>query len=144
MCRVEAELAEPLEVGAVLVGTRRVIGITAGKVTGERLQGTILNGGADWQLVAPDGTAVIDTRYMMRTHDGALVVIATQGFRHGPPEVLARIAAGEPVDPAEYYFRVTARLESGAPAYAWLNHTVFVAAASRLRSAVVYDLYAVA
>lgn len=144
MCRVQAELSEPLEVGAVPLGTRRVIPIAAGTVTGERLRGTILSGGADWQLVAADGTAIIDTRYMMRTHDGALIVIATQGVRHGPPDVLARIAAGEPVDPSRYYFRVAVRLETGAEAYGWLNRTVFVAAAARFRSAVAYDLYAVA
>jgi hypothetical protein len=120
-----------------------VIPIEGGTVTGERLRGTILPGGADWQLVTQDGTALIDTRYMMRTDDGALVVITTQGFRHGPAEVLARVAAGDRVDPSEYYFRVAVKLETAAPTYAWINHTVFVAIAARLRSAVSYDLYAV-
>jgi uncharacterized protein DUF3237 len=144
VCHVEAELAEPLVVGDVPTGTRRVIPIAGGVVQGPQLQGVILSGGADWQLVDAQGTAIIDTRYLMRTDDGGLIVISTQGFRHGAPEVLARIAAGEPVAPDEYYFRVAARLETAASApHAWVNHTVFVAIASRGLSSVGYDLYAV-
>jgi hypothetical protein len=74
--------------------------------------------------------STIDTRYLMRTDDSALVVITTPGFRHGPAEVLARVAAGEAVDPAEYYFRVAARLETAKNSpHAWVNRTVFVAIA---------------
>jgi hypothetical protein len=144
VAHVAAELEEPLLVGGVPLGTRRVIPIAGGTVRGARLQGVILSGGADWQLIDPNGTAIIDTRYLMRTDDGALIVITTQGFRHGPPEVLARIAAGEAVDPAEYYFRVAARLETATKGpHAWVNQTVFVAIAARRQSSVSYDLYAV-
>ncbi len=142
ICRVEADLTEPLEVGDGPLGRRRVIAVTGGTVRGERINGTILPIGADWQLVDSEGTATIDTRYMIRTDDGALIVVATQGYRHGPPEVLARIAAGEVVAPDSYYFRVAVKLETGSPAYAWINHTVFVAIAARLHAAVCYDLYA--
>ena len=144
VCRVDAELEEPLVVGDVPLGTRRVIPIAGGTVEGPRLRGAILSGGADWQLVDGDGTAVIDTRYLMRTEDGDLIVITTQGFRHGPADVLARIAAGETVAPSEYYFRVAARLETAvSSAHAWVNRTVFVAIAARGGSSVSYDLYAV-
>jgi len=144
VCRVEAELEGVLAVGDAPLGTRRVIPIAGGTVRGPLLQGVILSGGADWQLVDRDGTAIVDTRYLMRTHDGTLIVIATQGFRHGPPEVLARIAAGEPVPPSEYYFRVAARLETATTGpHAWVNRTVFVAIAARGRASVEYDLYAV-
>ena len=137
------ELGEPQELGAVLTGHRRVIPIIGGTFTGALLNATILPGGADWQIVAVDGTAIIDTRYSARTHNGSLLYVSTAGFRHGPPEVLARLAAGEHVDPTEYIVRVTARLESGAPSLAWVNNTVFVAAAARFSSSVAYDLYAV-
>jgi hypothetical protein len=144
VCRVEAELEPPLLVGDAPLGVRRVIPIAGGVVRGPLLQGTILPGGADWQLIDGEGTAIIDTRYLMRADDGALIVIATQGFRHGPPDVLARIAAGEAVPPADYYFRVAARLETAADGpHAWVNRTVFVAIAARMQSSVGYDLYAV-
>ena len=137
------ELGVPLEVGPTLTGRRRVIPIVGGRFEGSRLNATILDGGADWQTVAADGTAIIDTRYSARTADGDLLYIATSGFRHGPPEVLARVAAGADVDPREYTFRVTARIESGAPSLDWVNRTVFVAAAARFASAVTYELFAI-
>jgi 5-methylphenazine-1-carboxylate 1-monooxygenase len=61
----------------------------------------ILDNGADWHVVADDGTTVVDPRYLLRTDDGALVYLQTCGYRHGPPEVMARLAGGEEVDPAE-------------------------------------------
>ena len=54
---------------------------------------------------------------MLRTHDDTLISITTRGVRAGPLEVVARLARGEPVDPADYYFRVVATFETGAPAY---------------------------
>ena len=138
-----AELGEPLELGQTLWGRRRVIPIAGGAFEGPSLRGTILPGGADWQVVHPDGMATIDTRYTLQTHDRALISVATQGVRHGAPEVLARIAAGELVDPAEYYFRVSIRYEAAESEYAWLNRIVAVASAVRLAATVVYDAYAV-
>jgi hypothetical protein len=141
--RFRAELGEPLELGETPRGRRRVIPVAGGEFHGPRLRGTVLAGGADWQVVHPDGTATIDTRYTLQTHDGALISVATQGVRHGPPEVLARIAGGELVDPAEYYFRVSIRYEVAEAEYGWLNRIVAVASAVRLANTVVYDAYEV-
>ncbi|MBA9004137.1 DUF3237 domain-containing protein [Thermomonospora cellulosilytica] len=135
------ELAPILEVGHGPWGRRRVIGIVGGSFTGPRLSGEVLPGGADWQVVHHDGTAAIDTRYTLRTHDGALLYIQTQGLRHGPPEVMERLAAGEDVDPAEYYFRLFLRFETGAPEYAWLGRTLAVGTGRREPDAVVYDAF---
>ena len=138
------ELDPPLELGTVLTGRRRVIGIAGGSFIGPLLDATILPGGADWQIVTNDGTAIIDTRYSARTTNGELLYIATQGFRSGPPEVLARLAAGEDVPSTEYSFRLSARIECGGPTHSWVNSTVFVATAARAASAVTYDLYRLA
>ncbi|MGH1502101.1 MAG: DUF3237 family protein [Acidimicrobiales bacterium] len=143
VARATITLAQPLEAGPALLGVRRVIGITGGRFEGPSFGADILPGGADWQTVAPDGTAVIDTRYSARTDAGHVLEIATQGFRHGAPEVLARIAAGEPVGADEYYFRLTASLSTADPALEWVNRTVFVASATRAQADVVYDLFAV-
>jgi Protein of unknown function (DUF3237) len=136
------ELGPPQELGDVLTGRRRIIPIIGGRFDGPLLHATILAGGADWQIVAADGTAIIDTRYSAVTDDGAHVFVATSGFRSGPPDVLARLAAGDDVDPATYSFRVTAHIETAAPALAWMNSTVFVAAAARQASSVSYELFA--
>ena len=115
VAHVNVELGEPSELGSVLIGQRRVIPITGGSISGPLLNAEILDGGADWQIVSADGTAVIDTRYSARTADGSLIYLATRGFRHGPAEVLARVAAGEDVARHEYYFRLQVNLESGGP-----------------------------
>jgi hypothetical protein len=141
--RVRADLGKPLELGRTPVGLRRVIPIAGGEFEGPRLSGIVLPGGADWQIVHDDGMATIDTRYTLQAADGALISIATAGVRHGPPEVIERLRRGEVVDPSTYYFRVTVRYETAAPAHAWLNRIVAVAAAVRLADQVIYDAYAV-
>jgi hypothetical protein len=143
VARVEVKLDPPRSLGAGPWGERRLVPIVGGTFDGPRLRGVVLSGGADWQVVHAGGMISIDTRYALQTHDDALIFIATRGVRSGPPEVLARLGRGEPVDPAEYYFRVFATLETGAPAYAWLNERIFVAAAVRQVDAVVYDLYCI-
>jgi len=140
--RCRAELGEPLELGSTPWGRRRIIPIAGGEFDGPRVSATILAGGADWQIVHEDGTAAIDTRYTLQTRDGALISVATRGVRHGTPEVLRRLAEGQVVDPAEYYFRVSIQYETGAPAYRWLNQIVAVASAVRLADQVIYDAYA--
>lgn len=141
--RLRATLAEPLELGQTPWGRRRVIGVTGGDFDGPRLSGRVLPGGADWQVVHEDGTATIDTRYTLECHDGALISVATRGCRRGTREVLERIGRGEPVDPSEYYFRVSIEYETSAPEYVWLNWVVAVASAVRLPDQVVYDAYLV-
>ena len=141
LARFRAKLGEPLELGTTPWGRRRVIPVAGGEFDGPRLRGQVLAGGADWQVVHEDGAVSIDTRYTLQTHDRALIYVATRGVRHGPPEVLARIADGELVDPAEYYFRVSIQYETGAPDYAWLNRIVAVGSATRLAGQVMYDAY---
>ena len=139
--RVRVALEPPRSVGLGPWGERRLVPIVGGDFDGPRLQGVVLPGGADWQVVHPGGMISIDTRYALQTHDGALIYIATRGVRSGPSAVLDRLGRGEPVDPTEYYFRVVATFETGAPAYAWLNESLFVASAVRQPNAVVYDLF---
>ena len=75
--------------------------------------------------------------------DGAVIEIVNIGSRHGPADVIARLASGEDVDPAEYYMRTAARLETGDAGYAWVNHMIFVCAGIRRASAVEIAYYAV-
>ncbi|WP_440071640.1 DUF3237 domain-containing protein [Streptosporangium sp. OZ121] len=130
-----------LELGGTHWGRRRVINIVGGSFDGPRFSGVVLPGGADWQVVHADGMASVDTRYTLRTHDGAHLYLSTSGVRHGPAEVMARLARGEPVDPSEYYFRLFCRFETGDERYLWLNRTLAVGKAGRLPDAVRYDAY---
>ena len=146
LARFTVELAAPLwDLGATTaLGRRRIVPITGGTFAGPSLNGTILDNGADWQVVADDGATAVDTRYLLRTDDGALVYLRTRGYRHGPPDVLARLAAGEDVDPADYYFRIHLTFETASTAHGWLNRAVAVGSALRRPDAVVYDAYLVA
>ena len=123
------------------LGKRRIIPITGGTFEGPAIKGTILNNGADWQVVKKDGVAIIDTRYLLQTDDGELIYLQTKGYRYGPPEVMAKLAKGEVVDPNLYYFRVTMQFETSSPKYDYLNRAIGIAFAMRLKEAVVYDAY---
>ena len=79
----------------------------------------------------------------MQTDDGAIIEIVNTATRQGPPDVIARLAAGEDVDPKSYYMRTAARLETGHPVYAWVNQTLFVCAGVRRASAVGIAYYRV-
>jgi hypothetical protein len=128
---VHVEVAEIRSLGRTPLGERRVIPVVGGSFRGERLGGRVLPGGADWQTIGEDGAARLDARYTLEAEGGALVQVRSQGLRHGPPEVLARLAAGEAVDPARYYFRTVLRFETGAPALDWLNRIIAVAHGAR-------------
>jgi hypothetical protein len=141
VCHFEAQLGEPIEIGTLVAGRRRVVPILGGRVEGPALRGEILPGGADWQLVDADGGAAIEARYTIRTDDGSLILVHSRGMRNGAPAVMSRLAAGEAVDPREYYFRTLVTLETGAAPYAWVNRRLFIALAARLPAAVVVDVH---
>lgn len=135
---------EPIrDLGETPLGRRRIIGITGGTFSGARLAGRILPGGADWQVIRSDGVAYLDARYTLETSDGALIYVVNQGYRHGPKEVIERMARGEEVDPALYYMRTTPWFETSAPACAWLNRIVCVGTGARRAAAVELDFYEV-
>ena len=141
--RATITLAPPQELGDAPLGRRRIIPITGGRVSGARLQGTVLPGGADWQVVRSDGVADLDARYTVETDDGALIYVNNRGLRHGPPEVLAQLARGEDVDPARYYMRTHPRFETGDARYAWLNRIVCVGTGARRAASVELEIFEV-
>ena len=143
LLRAEITLAPPQELGETPHGRRRVIAITGGSFRGEKLAGRVLPGGADWQVIRADGVAELDARYTLETDDRALIYVRNFGYRHGPAEVLQRLAAGEAVDPSLYYMRTTPRFETGAERYRWLNRLICVATGARRASAVELDVYEV-
>jgi Protein of unknown function (DUF3237) len=141
--RVYAELADILQFGPTPLGERRVINILSGRVEGPKLKGRILPGGADWQLIRADGAADIKARYTIEADGGGLILVNSEGLRHGPPEVMARLARGEAVEAQEYYFRTLMRFETGDPALAWLNRILAIARGARAARAVRLDVFEV-
>lgn len=130
------QVAAPTEVGVTALGQRRVIPILSGTVRGPRLNGHILPGGADFQLIRHDvgddvTTADIEARYVLETDDGARIYIVNAGVRTGTASVIARLNRGEQVNPSEIYFRTTPRFETASPKYRWLMQHLFVASGAR-------------
>jgi hypothetical protein len=138
-----AELEGITSLGRTPYGERRVIGILGGSVRGPKLNGRILPGGADWQIIRTDGTADIKARYIIETDDGAHIMVTSEGLRHGPPEVMERLARGDNVDPAHYYFRTVMRFETSNPKVDWLNRILALARGQREARAVRLDVYEV-
>jgi hypothetical protein len=122
---------------------RRVGEITGGRFDGERLRGRLLPGGSDWQTVRDDGAWTLDVRVVMETDDGALIGMTYRGIRHGPKEVIDRIARGEEVSPSDYYLRATPWFETSSEKYGWLNRIASVALGHRLPNGPIYQVFEV-
>ena len=138
------DLGPVQEIGKVAPGVqRRVIPIVGGTFSGPGLSGRVLSGGADWQIVRPDGSAELDARYTLQTDSGALIYVSNQGLRNGPPEVLAKLKAGEPVDPSAYYFRATPKFEVSAPELQWLARAIFICTGERRANQVILKFWRV-
>ncbi len=124
-------------------GERRIINILGGTVDGPKLKGKVLSGGADWQIVRADGVVHLQARYTVETDGGGQVLIDAEGYRHGPPEVMDRLARDETVDPALYYFRTFMRFETADPAASWLNRILAIGRGARLKGAVRMEVFEV-
>ena len=143
--RLEAALGEPLDFGDVSQGHRRIVPLIGGTFSRPELNGKLLpSGSADWQIVLPDGTTLGDIRYTLQTGEGALLYVQSRGVRHAGAEVLARLARGDDVDPSEYTFRTSARIETASRDLDWLNKGIFISVGGRLQGGVIYETYLVA
>jgi muconolactone delta-isomerase len=143
--RLDAELDAPLDLGDTPQGHRRIIPLTRGHASGPYFDAELLpSGGADWQIVRASGSSIADIRYSLKTDRGALLYVQSQGIRHGDPDVLARLARGEDVDPSEYTFRTSVTIETADHELAWVNDGVFIAVGGRQPSRISYDVYLVA
>lgn len=141
LCDLSITVASPVSTGATPAGERRIVTITGGTFEGSRLKGTVLPGGADWIWVEPDGMVRLDVRATLRTEDGASIYVQYKGLRHGPADVIARMNAGEEVDPSQYYFRVAMTFETGDARYDWLNRTLAVGTGHRRADGPVYRVF---
>lgn len=134
VAELTVQVAAPIEAGdvhgAVTRGRRRTIPITGGEVRG-RLNGRVLAGGADFQLIVSPTMAVLDARYTLALDGGARVFVQNHALRRGSAEDIAKLARGEPVDPAAIYFRCVPTFEVSDPALAWLTESVFIGTGAR-------------
>lgn len=141
VCELTVNIAPALTVGETPHGVRRIIPITGGTFRGPNLNGTIIDGGADWQLVRKDGTTELNALYTLKTDDGVLIYVNNKGIRVATPEVAQRIAKGETVSPSAYYFRAMPTFETPPGKYDWLTKTLFVSKGIRNPDAVIIQVW---
>jgi hypothetical protein len=141
MTRIVCAVDEVVTLGAAPYGERRYVALGAGTVQGPELNGSVVEGGIDWQLRRADGVLDIAAHYVVRTHDGALVEVRSEGMRHGPPDVMERLGRGEAVPPDQYFFRTVMRFTTGDPRWQHLNRTIAIARGEREARAVKLDVY---
>lgn len=128
---IKVRVAPIRDLGQTARGHRRIIDILGGTVRGPRLEGEILPGGADWQIVRPDGTIEVVARYTIRSNAGALVYVQNEGLRIASPDIVARMSRGEAVPFDSYRFRTAPRFETAGPTLKWLEQSLFVGVATR-------------
>ena len=88
---LRAQVGPPAELGEVAHGRRRIVPILGGTVKGPGFNAKVVPGGADWQMIQPDGFSELDTRYTLETDKGELVYVQNAGIRHAEPDVMKRL-----------------------------------------------------
>lgn len=124
---IEVEISTPLDGGKGRNGHRRIIPISGGRVKGPRLNGRVVPGGADYELIRSDGCSVVTAHYAIEADDGTPIYIRNQGLFVAPRHIVAAVEAGEPVAHDQYYFRTAPVFDAPEGPHAWLSDTVFVA-----------------
>ena len=89
------------------------------------------------------GSVHLQARYTAETETGGRILIDAEGYRHGPAEVMERLARDETVDPSLYYFRTFMRFETADPASAWLNRIQAIGKGARANQAVKIEVFEV-
>ena len=142
LCSMRIRVSDSYIIEDVPTGERRRIDIfSGGEVDGPRLRGTILPGGSDTLLTRNDSSLTPNVRLVIRTDDESLILVQYKGVRHGPPEIMERIANGINVQPNEYYLRNAPFFEASAGKYDWLNRIVSVGIGRRETDSAVYDVH---
>jgi hypothetical protein len=144
VCDLSVTVAAPVEAGQVqglaTQGHRRIIPITGGTVRG-RINGVVLPGGADFQMVVSSTTADLDARYLLRLDDGSHVYVHNSALRRGSAEDIAKLVRGESVPPERIYFRCLPRFEVESPALHWMTQSLFVGTGARFPDRVEISIF---
>ncbi|MDB5439042.1 MAG: hypothetical protein JWM33_1469 [Caulobacteraceae bacterium] len=131
------------EFGVVESVKRRFIPIVGGRFEGPNISGEVLPGGGDWQGIGEGGLTQVLARYSLKAKDGTVIGITNPGVRRGPAEVIAKLAAGEMVDPSLYYFRASPVFEVAPGPHRWLAENTFVCVGKRWPTEVELEIFQV-
>ena len=118
--QLKVTLGETFSIENTQHGRRTVIPITGGTFEGPLLKGTIINGGADYQIANAQGRTELEAIYCIKTDDGVYIHVRNRGIISNAPD-----ANGQP----SFYFKAAPQFEAPADSkYGWLNNALFVCA----------------
>jgi hypothetical protein len=108
-------------------GERQYWIVSEAQLEGPRIRATLAASGSDWMWVSDDGFWRPDVRAPFRTADGATVLMHYTGLVEQTPAFKAAAEGDRPTNWTDQYMRLVIRFDTGAPAYRWLNTSLFVA-----------------
>ena len=149
--QLTVQVARPIEAGQIThalgTGKRRIIPIIGGRVQGaargQSMEGEVLAGGADFQLVTSSTAAQLDARYVIRLNDGSHIHITNSAVRTGSEADIAALVRGDSVPPERIYFRCAPRFEVERADLAWMTQTLFIGTGARFPDRVEMVFYEV-
>lgn len=141
---IKAKVDKPVFIGQDdIVGRRQLISILGGVIEGAALalNGEILPGGVDSQVVRPDGRAELSARYGIKLDDGRSFYIQNDGIRTVPSEYVQTVLSGG-IAPSEVYYCCTKpEFEIYDPTLSVLNDRLFFCCAARFPDSIQLDYY---
>ncbi|OZC69280.1 hypothetical protein CH306_08850 [Rhodococcus sp. 15-725-2-2b] len=141
VAHLSVTVGEPIDLGEVVDGHRRIVPILGGTVEGPLLRGRVLPGGADHQILRTPTITELDARYALETDAGERVAVHNMGIRSGAEEDIDALVRGEDVPADRVYFRSQPRLSSAASRLAWMNERLFLGSGKRLPNSIELDIY---
>lgn len=142
--QISVKVDKPILVGQDEVsGRRQLISITSGTLSGEGMQGEVLPGGIDSQVIRPDGVCEVSARYAVRLSNGDSFYVENNGIRTVPKEYVENVKRGEFVDPELYYFCTKPEFELFGESVQWMKEKVFICKAKRLPDQVILKYYVI-
>jgi len=141
---IDVDVSETINIGTTAQGMRKVAPIRGGTVSGPGISGRVLDAGADVQRYPSPDLALLEAKYVLELEDGHRILVENQAVRVADPDELARMMAGQQVDPARVYFRCVPALsvDDSGP-YAWMSRTLFVGTGERRPEGVRIDVFRV-
>lgn len=139
---LDVDFSSTMQIGRTPAGHRAIAPVTGGSFDGPQLKGTVAPG-ADWFLVEPDGSLLIDVRLTLTTDDGATIYLSYTGSMRGKGDAMARFAKGELLDEGDYNLIIQAKLECGDKRYSWVNGLPVVGVGKQTLKGPIYSLFSI-
>jgi len=114
VCELKVTCDKAFSVGKTQHGERVIIPITCGTFSGPKLNGVVLSGGADYQLVDNERHRTeLEAIYNIMTTDSVCIHVRNKGILYNGED--------------GFYFRTSPKFEAPNDSpYDWLNNAIFV------------------